>query len=379
MKKARVLPPGSGDYDGSIVGFLRVIWILWALVLAGPAWAAPQGDRSPEQEPAPFVVRVGSGEVAPATLTLVEALVATHLPALAVHFPDLSPRPFAVFVHEREGSMPDSLRTIRHPGAPGFALLGRHQIHLVLENVRRSDARLDGVVAHELVHELLDQHVAPHGREIPRWFHEGLAQHLAGDTYLGAREEDIVWRVDLGGLHSFSRIRGAFPIAEEQVRVAYAQSYSYVSWLVRHFGLELVVRVAADTTDDLSFEHVLVEQTGRTTLELEDAWKRYLVYGSGAWWRVLFGNCFSSLLVLALPVFFVAVIRRRRRARRLKAAMELREATHPHEFSGLPPGFLGPPAPPELFAGGDEPEASLDVAPPGGRALRWRRLGARRD
>lgn len=338
MKKARLLGPGSRHYDETTGRFLPVISILLSFaVMLGP----------PPQDPR-FQVAVGSGEVRAELLAEVRELVAQELESLRPTFPGLDLQPFAVFVHGAAEDMPPALAALRHEGAPGFAILGRHQIHLVVGDMKRVGVRLQSVVTHELVHELLDQYVAPHGREIPRWFHEGLAQHLAGDTYLGVREEDIVWRVNLRRLHPWSDIREGFPRDEELVRVAYAQSYSYVAWLVREFGLDEVVRVAKNTDDVTTLERALVGRTGRTTLELEDGWKRYLVYGSGAWWRVGLGQCFNLMLILALPAFLVAVWRRRARAKLIRQRMERQAAMFPHEFDLEPPPappLQGPPLP----------------------------------
>lgn len=279
-----------------------------------------------------FDVAVGSGEVRSETVAEVRAIVERQIPVLQPVFPGLELVSFAVFVHGAAEDMPAALAALRHEGAPGFALLGRHQIHLVVGDIKRAGSSLQSVVTHELVHELLDQFATPHGREIPRWFHEGLAQHLAGDTYLGAREEDIVWRASVGRLMNWSDIRAGFPRDEEPLRVAYAQSYSYVSWLIREYGLDEVIRVVANTDGFTSFERALVGRTGRTTLELDDAWRLYLQFGSGAWWRVLLSQCFNLLLILALPAFGVAVWRRRARAKEVGRLMEQRAAMFPHEF-----------------------------------------------
>ncbi|MCA8973820.1 MAG: hypothetical protein KDC98_03825 [Planctomycetes bacterium] len=307
-----------------MISVLPQLLCLCLLCAFGPALTSQQ-DRQTE-------ILVGSGEVDAEILENVRSLVDSGAAELAPVFPGLDPKPFAVFVHGEAELMPESLVALRHPGAPGFALLGQHQIHLVISDMRRSGASLSSVVKHELVHELLDQFTAPRRGRIPRWFHEGLAQDLAGDTYLGAREEDLVWRVGLRRLLAFADLERGFPRDEDKLRVAYAQSYSYVSWLVREFGLAAVVEIAAHTDQDTSLDQALVQQTGRSTIELYDAWTLYLQYGSGAWWRVLLGQCFNLLLVLAIPVLIVAWLRRRARGRLIARRMAQREAMFPHEF-----------------------------------------------
>lgn len=338
MGEGRLLWPGPTDYDATTSRFLPVISILPALLTLlctvgqGPDEAAPA--QAPAQAEAKVVgeIVVGSGEVRAEILAAVRSFVDAGLATLRPVFRDLEPKPFWVFVHASAESLPVSLAEMRHARAPGFALLGRHQIHLVIGDVRRSGSRLQSVVVHELVHELLDQFAAPHGAEIPRWFHEGLAQHLAGDTYLGAREQDLVWRIGVRRLLAFGDLRTGFPRDDDELRVAYGQSYSYVSYLVREHGLYELIQVVANTDGDISFDRALVGRLRKTTLELYDAWTNYLRFGSGAWWRVALEQCFNALLILALPALGVAWWRRRRRARKIGDRMERQQAMFPQQF-----------------------------------------------
>lgn len=314
------LPWSAGrHYDGPRAVFLPLIPIL-AVCLLLPAAAAQQ------PAPAAAVVAAGSGDVAEATLARVRAAVDEGLVRLRPVFPGMPARRFFVHVHEARATMPEPLAACLHPDSPAFALLGQRQVHVVWGEVRRLGAAPLGVVVHELVHELLDQYVGPHGRRIPRWFHEGLAQYLAGDTYLGAREEDLVWPIATQRLPAFGGLRTEFPGDPEELRIAYAMSYSYVSWLAREYGIGDLLAVARATDELTSFERALVGRLRRSTLELEDAWRHFVLHGSGASWRVVFDQCFSLLLVAALPVLVLALMRRLRSEERAARAIAARAA-----------------------------------------------------
>ena len=300
-----------------ISAVLSTILGWWPVSPQDPAIAPTAGS--------PVTVVVGSGDVSPARVDRFRDEVTTGLAALEPVFGGPPRHPFFVFLHADRAGLPAALAPHLHPDSPGFALLGQHQIHIVLGELRHHGTTVRGVVVHELVHELLDQYVAPNGRYLPRWFHEGLAQHLAGDTYLGAREDDLVWRVGTRHQLSFGDLRNSFPTDSDLLRVAYAQSYSYVSWLVSRHGLDELLHVARNTDARTSFERALVGRLDRTTLQLEDAWRHHLLYGSGAPWRVMFDSCFSLLLLAALPVLVMALMRRLKaeeRAGRRLAALE---------------------------------------------------------
>lgn len=293
--------------------------LTFALLLAGCEPAA----RSERQRLDLAEVTAGAGEVAPEVVQQVRDEVAVQLADLCEVFDGLEPQKFFVFVHASRAEMPDALAAGVHADAPGFALLGRHQVHLVLDVMRRTGTKLTGVVRHELVHELLDQSCGDNGRYVPRWFHEGLAQLLAGDTYLGASEDDLVWRVSGGSLRNIDTLAAGFPDTTVQRRTAYGHSYSYVAWLARSYGVPALLRIARYTDPFTSFSHALVGYTGRSTLELEDDWRAYVVHGSGARWRSLLSNWFGLLLLMALPVLVLALRRRlqseERAGRRLAA------------------------------------------------------------
>ena len=154
------------------------------LVLLSPVAQPPQEGRQ-------FAV-TGIG-VESGSLAATEQAVERGLENLQPLFPGTPSRGFRVVVHETATSLPEEIRAWVHPGAPGVALLGRQEIHLILGDiVAGGSTSLQTVVEHELVHILLHQFAGPGAELLPRWFHEGMAQHLSGATYLGAREEDLV-------------------------------------------------------------------------------------------------------------------------------------------------------------------------------------------
>lgn len=269
-------------------------------------------------------VVAGTGDPEASTVAAITRVVEREEPAVRALFRGLPRQRYFIHVHADREHLPAALAANLHEDSPGFAMLGTRQIHVVWGEMQRTGASLRGVVVHEMVHELLDQFVAPHGRALPRWFHEGLAQAVAGDTYLGAREDELVWRAAAGRLESFDSLRTSFPADKPTLQIAYAQSYSFVAWLVREFGMATVIEIASSVDASTSFEVALSWRTKRSSLDLNTAWQQHLLHGSGAPWRVAFDQFFSLLMIGALPVLVLALMRRlavdRRAARRLEAA-----------------------------------------------------------
>lgn len=280
--------------------------------------------QEPGSRPQDFVVRAGEPGVAEAQLDAVRDAMRQALVVLAPAFPGVTPWPCTVVVHRREDSLGPELRAILHPGTPGFALLERDEIHLVLGLIPgRAPNDLATVARHELVHVLLHRFAGPSGPYVPRWLHEGLAQVLAGAVYLGGSEDAIVFRVAMGQLRSFRDLEQGFPSDDEYaLQTSYAQSFSLVSFLRRELGPERLLDLVRDLGPDTDFARAVYHRTGRPLLDLHEAWRAHLLGASGAVPRLLLDQCFVLALVLAFPLVVLAVLRRRRREATVRARLE---------------------------------------------------------
>ncbi len=263
-------------------------------------------------------------------LSTVEQAVERGLEKLEPFFPGAPNRSFLVRVHDTAETLPAEVTQWLHRGAPGLALLRSQEVHLILgEMDPGGPTHRQGVVEHELVHILLHQFSEPGAQSIPLWFHEGLAQELSGARYLGGREEDLVFGARFDNLPSLATLQSVFPREDFALRQAYAQSFSFVAYLGRQLGHELLLEIARDCGEDLDFGRAFVERTRRSIVSFEATWLKYLENESGAAFRVVMRNCFSYLMILVVPVLALAVIKRLARDRRahekLRAAEEAEE------------------------------------------------------
>lgn len=308
-------------------------------------------------------VAAAGPEVPAQAVAAVEREVEPSLQALANAFPGAPKQPFRILLHGSRADLPPFLQAMHHEGSPGFALLARHEIHLLLHEISANGRGLRPVVVHELVHELLDQHCGQNGRYLPRWFHEGLAQHLAADTYLGASEDMIVWRAATQQLLPFGDLEADFPASRHFTSIAYAQSDSFVSWLAHEYGVKALLEMASAVDAETTLDRAMVRVTRKSTAALFDAWTDHVIHRSGAAWRTLLQQFFSISMVLALPLLAMALVRRLRvdrvardrliaaeredalRAAALAAAGAAAAATGDGDPIGPPVEVEGPPSP----------------------------------
>ncbi len=312
-------------------------------------------------------VHAADPSITPAAVQRVDTLAEALLRRLQPTFPAARRRPIRIELHRDAASLAPDLARNLHPDTPGFALLGRDEIHILLDDVSRTPpGDLRTVVAHELVHALLDQQAGDKADLVPRWFHEGLAQVLSGDTYLGANEEQLVYRASIGGLPRFRKLREHFPDDPYRRRLAYAQSYSFVGYLLRRTDLETLIGALPQLRDDDSgYIGAFVRHAGSKHSQILEDWGDYLVHHSGARWRLLFDNCFAYLMIGGFVLLALAVIRRFERDRRVQLKLE-REAALAEEQARVDHLLPEPAEPADGFdhaADGADPEHREDRAP----------------
>lgn len=171
---------------------------------------------------------------------------------------------------------------------------------------------LESLLHHEVAHVLIDR--ASGGRQVPRWFHEGVALAAERSWSLGDRAS-FALDVAFGGRIGAVEIDRLFRGGPGQSGRAYRTSSLFVRDLLHVHGPDLPARVLAGMRDGLSFEDAFREAAGRSVDEAIDrfwdrrvwvAWLPWLT-SPGALWAL------ATLLVLAA---FIAARRRRRRARR---------------------------------------------------------------
>lgn len=168
---------------------------------------------------------------------------------------------------------------------------------------------LDSLLRHELAHVAL--HRATAGQDVPRWFHEGIAESFGNGVDL-LRSQTLAGAIFGPGVPPLDRlddnIRGADPIA---ATVGYAAARDFVNYLRDRDdkdGAELR-QVLTELRHGRSFDAAVVKVYGRTLQELDAEWRSGLT-GRFSWFPVISSG--GLPLAVLSPMMVVAMIRRRR-------------------------------------------------------------------
>jgi hypothetical protein len=197
---------------------------------------------------------------------------------------------------------PDYAAGVAYPDL-GLVLLSLTPVH------NTPDHDLGQIFRHELGHIALSDAVGHH--PVPRWFDEGLAVSVSGETSF-ARIQSL-WLASAGDtLIPLKDLERAFPIEEYHAQLAYAEGADVLRFLVRredaHRFRSLIEQLRNGSNLDRAVKDAYDVDLGTLEQEWrEDAGRRYTVF------PILFGGTF--VWVLALGLFVWAWRRRKRRDR----------------------------------------------------------------
>ena len=168
-------------------------------------------------------------------------------------------------------------------------------------------------LAHELAHLMLAEIADPH--HLPRWFNEGAAILLAGET----RHVDplaISRAMTTNSLVTFDEIEALLSFPNEQAALAYSESYHAVKFLVRRHGAQAIKKFAQAFTTHEDARAAFREAFGEDLWDFETAYFDHLRRDFR--WYVLLDESLlwgGVVLVLVIAGYFATRWRNMRKTR----------------------------------------------------------------
>ena len=193
------------------------------------------------------------------------------------------------------------------------------------------DGGLEEVLAHEVAHVLIYR--ASAGRNVPRWFNEGVAM-LAGRSYRLRDQTQLALGLLSGEKVPLWNLDDLFRGDRWQVERAYALSGALVQDLLDRYGTGLPSALFSRVAGGLSFDEALRRTTGATLVDVgESFWARQGVLKR--WIPVLTS---TAVLWFGITVLAVMAAVKRRRDRAAEAERQAaEEAASPPLTEGGPP------------------------------------------
>jgi hypothetical protein len=170
-----------------------------------------------------------------------------------------------------------------------------------------SKSDLRDLLRHEMAHVAL--HRATEGADVPRWFHEGVADSVAGEIDL-LRAETLAQAIFGAGVPDLESLERSFRGDGREVAVAYAAARDFATFLRYHDPEEQdFPALLAEMRAGLGFEDAFARAYGEPLAELDSQWRSGL-FGRFVWYPAIGSG--SLPLLLGGPVIVYAWRRRRR-------------------------------------------------------------------
>lgn len=166
------------------------------------------------------------------------------------------------------------------------------------------------VIIHEYAHVFIGQQLP---EPPPRWLDEGLAMHLAGEWSFSQSMQIALTHL-FGNTIPFSRLESSFPEEQSAMNLAYLQSYSMTSFLMKRFfdnNLHTFLRRLSDPSESRKLLTQL--QDPLILKSLEEQWKKYL---GGRFWNIIYVLTSGTVLWFVLTLIFLLAYLKKRRQKK---------------------------------------------------------------
>lgn len=209
--------------------------------------------------------------------------------------------------------------TIGNQPPPGWARALAYPEHnvMLVDAISLSEPDGNATLMHELSHVALGQL----GRGWPHWFQEGLAMYLTGERLALSHYSALFRATRQHRVVPFDSLSDDWPDHPGDVEIAYAQSVSFVSYLLDHHGREGFAKLLDGVSAGVPFSKAFETAFGPTLAHEEKAWREELAFRF--WW--LPADTLQSLFILFAALLCAGgfvVHRRRSKLRRAELAAE---------------------------------------------------------
>jgi hypothetical protein len=186
--------------------------------------------------------------------------------------------PIAVWIYDTNDDFqvarpPNFRETIAAISYPGY--------RLIASILRNGDSReLMRVLPHEVSHHVLNQATANPFSTVPLWFDEGLATHIqtgGTDGYM----EMVTTAWENGQLYNLNSLTAVFPYQPYQATLAYATSWSVITFLEGTRGPEAVASLIAAFATGIPYNEAISEALGIESDQLNDEWTDWVASHAG--------------------------------------------------------------------------------------------------
>ena len=159
------------------------------------------------------------------------------------------------------------------PWVGGVAAARFNLIVLYASEFEWGRTTLPPTIAHELTHIAIEHAIGEPPRNVPSWLHEGVATVVEGAVAERFSYDDILAAsVEANRLVSLRGLTGSFPVQGSRAVLAYAQSNSFVKFIIDRWGRSAITQILEAYREGSSQDAALRQAVGLGLNALEQQW-----------------------------------------------------------------------------------------------------------
>jgi hypothetical protein len=204
------------------------------------------------------------------------------------------------------------------------AVAQRRQIVIRRAGENFGTQQFNSTLKHELSHVLLGEMFAlSRPGALPRWLDEGLAVYVSGEWEMPeawtASKTEMYTALRSGQALDFDEISASFPYSEWKARIAYAQSYHFVAYLIKRFGEDRMRGFLKHLAAGEEFHHAFKASMREDFSDTEAYWRDHIAGRGGLMLFFIGISQFDNYIwmmmsLLVIAAFIRYLIKRLRRS-----------------------------------------------------------------
>lgn len=210
----------------------------------------------------------------------------------------------------------------------GGGAIGLHTIVVRIDKKPFLNQDTYQTAVHELVHIALNRITTI---PLPRWFHEGIAMTLSGET---STEESIIISkaIFTGSLIALHDIDSVNNFGQFKAELSYCQSRQAILYLVDTYGMDVLAEIISEVKNKRDFWDGLYEVLHISEKEFEFFYRNYLLDHHGKFfWLIDTYIIWSSIVFLFIIGFILTIYRRKRKMILLETEYENENESAPDD------------------------------------------------
>ncbi len=211
-------------------------------------------------------------------------------------------RHISIYVYAQQEDLQSTLTLSESSWVGGHADPELGSVVVALPPGADRDLQIQRQIPHEITHVMLYRFMGDGYQYLPRWANEGIASQM--ELFPNPEYDVLLEKAHQEGrLIPIRDLCHTLPGDPDQVRLAYAESSSLLSYIMREYGITAVRALISAYDQGVSCDRGVEMTLNRNLDTLEREWKRD-VFGGGVW--DLIGGIYLPVLIAA-GVVIVAV------------------------------------------------------------------------